>query len=135
MKKSLVYMVLLSASLVACNYGNSSVNQSASTQQHVLNDKVTFDNSRIGFAMRFNGQSGDVDVAFAPYNEQGDDFSADKCPHAHDVYTKVVAPIISVSPNSTLQHVWDHEEYFNCHSGTTNLIVNSINKAESSIYA
>lgn len=35
-----------------------------------------------GFAMRFNGQSGDVDVAFAPYNEQGDDFSADKCPRS-----------------------------------------------------
>lgn len=135
MKKSLVYMVLVSASLAACNYGNSSANQSAGVQQQILNETTTFDSSRIGFAMRFNGQSGDVDVAFAPYNEQGDDFSADKCPHAHDVYTKVVAPIISVSPNSTLQHVWDHEEYFNCHSGTTNLIVNSINKAESSIYA
>lgn len=53
----------------------------------------------------------------------------------HDVYNKIIEPIISISHNSTLQCVWDHEEYFNCHSAITNLIVNSINKVESSIYA
>lgn len=134
MKKSLIYMVAIPLGLSACHYGNSN-SSSVTTQQTITSSESSFDNSRIGFAMRFNGQSGDMDIAFAPYNESGQDFSANKCPNAQAIYTQVVAPIIEVSPKSTLQHVWDEEEYFNCHSGTTNLIVGSINKAESSIYA
>lgn len=44
-EKSWVYMVLLSASLAACNYGNSSANQSAGVQQQTLNETTTFDSS------------------------------------------------------------------------------------------
>lgn len=126
--------------LIGCNGGASHQEQTPATNDaKFMTGSISdaFDQTRIGFAARFTGQSAQLQVAFSPYNESGDqsDFSPDKCSNSQAIYNATIAPIMALSPNSTLNTVWQKDEYFNCNDGITKMIIQGINNAQQSIYA
>lgn len=132
--------------MTGCNSGatNNSANNGSTQSQSVgsaINARAVEsgnpqpDLTRIGFAAKFTNQTADLQVAFSPYNVAGDTHTAMDCESAAEIYAATIAKIKEVSPNTTLDTVWNKDEYFNCNDGITKMIVNAINNAQKTIYA
>lgn len=146
MKKLLITLLPILA-LAACNSGGGYHDQYNNNSQmttksvgsgsgaSILTQISNFDQTRIGFAARFTGQSAQLQVAFSPYNVANDTHTASDCENAAAIYNATIAPIKAVSPQTTLDSVWNKDEYFNCNDGITKMVVQGINNATQSIYA
>ncbi len=146
MKKLLITLLPILA-LAACNSGGGYHDQYNNNSQmttksvgsgsgaSILTQISNFDQTRIGFAARFTGQSAQLQVAFSPYNVANDTHTASDCENTAAIYNATIAPIKAVSPQTTLDNVWNKDEYFNCNDGITKMVVQGINNATQSIYA
>lgn len=139
MKKLIIALFPL-VTLTACvGSSNSSGQNQTSTNSNntfksIIADPVT-DPTTIGFAAKFSAQKANLQLAFSPYFESGNQHSASECPNAEDIYATTIAPIMKVSESSTLDNLWNSDEYFNCNAGITKLVVASITSAKQSIRA
>ena len=124
--------------LTACvgsNDNQNSSNNSTVNSSTLTNANTTVDPTTIGFAASFATQHANLQVAFAPYYESATEHSAADCPNAQDIYATTIAPIMKISESSTLNSLWNSDEYFNCNAGITKLVVASIASAKQSIRA
>ncbi len=124
--------------LTACvgsNNNQNPTNNSTLNSGTLANINTAIDPTTIGFAANFAAQHADLQIAFAPYYESGSQHSAGECSNAQDIYATTIAPIMKVSESSTLNSLWNSDEYFNCSAGITKLVVASITSAKLSIRA
>lgn len=113
---------------------NQTLTNSNNTFKSIIANPVT-DPTTIGFAAKFSTQKANLQLAFSPYFESGNQHTASECPNAEDIYATTIAPIMKVSESSTLDNLWNSDEYFNCNAGITKLVVASITSAKQSIRA
>lgn len=124
--------------LTACvgsNNDQTPTNNSAVNSGALTDTNTTIDPTTIGFAANFVTQHANLQIAFAPYYESATEHSADDCSNAQDIYATTIAPIMKISESSTLNSLWNSDEYFNCNAGITKLVVASIASAKQSIRA
>ena len=115
--------------LTACvgsNNNQNPTNNSTLNSGTLANINTAIDPTTIGFAANFAAQHADLQIAFAPYYESGSQHSPGECSNAQDIYATTIAPIMKVSESSTLNSLWNSDEYFNCSAGITKLVVASI---------
>lgn len=137
MKKLLITLLPLIL-LTACEGdGNTNQNQTntAPTSVTQQNAQTDLDPTTLGFAAKFTAQKANLEIAFSPYFESNSQHSATECANAQDIYATTIAPIMKVSESSTLDSLWNSDEYSNCNAGITKLVVASIASAKQSIRA
>ena len=134
--KKLFMSLLPLLTLTACVGNNSEQNQHT-TDTNTIPQSVqpAIDPTTIGFAANFAAQKANLQIAFSPYFESNSQHSANECPNAQDIYATTISPIIKMSESSTLDNLWNTDEYFNCNAGITKLVVASISSAKQSIHA